>query len=220
MNKKAISRGCNLTHSRILTTVGVVELLFLLLLTARGDSITNLATRAFVLDTDFTRARLLPASSIPALDANTVALENQFADALPTSPTTDLLPSIVSTSGPASNDSSVEFVMSGAVSNATMLPTGETPAPILVPSVLGLEEPSQQTLDQAKAWAQVSLGWGHLMLQLFAPNPHPLPPGGSPQSDWNESDRPWPVIAAGAANRCSWNEPGLYRAQGLLSLCW
>lgn len=220
MNKKAINRGCILTHSRILTTVGAVGLLLLLTLTARGDLITNLPPRSFALDTAFTRETLLPFANLPASAPNPEGPVNQSEIAPLTSPMTELLPTVLPSTVTVLNDGPAEFVMTGAVSNITSHPAIGGPAPVIGPIVLVLEEPGQQTRDQARPWADVSLGWGDLMLQLFAPYAQPSPPGGRAQSGRDDSDRPWPVMAAGAANGCSWNEPGFYQAQGLLSICW
>ena len=220
MNKKAISRGHQFTRSRILITVGAVGLLLLILLPARGGSSTNLTLRAFALDTAFTRETLLPFANLPTPAPNPAGPVNQFEIAPATSPMTELLPTVFPATVTVLNDGPAEFFMTCAASNLTSHPAIEGPAPVLGPSVLVLEEPGLQTPDQARPWAEVSLGWGHLMLQLFAPYSHPSPPGERQQSDSDESDRPWPVISAGAANGCTWNEPGLYQAQGLLSLCW
>jgi hypothetical protein len=130
------------------------------------------------------------------------------------------MPEFLPTSTNVSIEGPTGFAMVGTFSNPSPLPALDGTTPVFGSSVLVLEELGGQLLNEPLPWAEVSLGWGHVLLQFFAPRSYPAPPGGQLQPDWDESDRPWPVMASGAATGNTWNEPGTYQAQGFLSFCW
>jgi len=222
MNLKALISDHRLTHFRIFATVGAVGLLCFFLLTARGDTANTTETSHSLTadsppsETSVSNITAAPETLLPASELGTSAPDanvplNALADSMPEILLTN---PIISTEGPTG------VTMIGILSDSSPLPVIEGTAPAFEPSVLGLAEPGEQLLNKPLPWAEVSLDWGHLLVQFFAPCPNPLPPGGRPQPDWDESDRPWPVMAAGAATGNSWNEPGTYQAQGFLSFCW
>ena len=232
MNRKAISNGCTLAHFRILIIVGTVGLLFSLLHAACGEVATNItetslfpslsssANETIVPDTVSTLGILQTPSDFATPDTNADDAMNRVGFIRPTISTTDPLQSILPANVNVENDNLTGFAMVRAASNLTLLPNIEGMTPVYGSKALELKELGAQKLNSPRPWAEASLGWGDSVVQFFAPFSYLSPPGGRQQSDWDESDHPWPVIAGGAASGNTWNEPGLYQAQGFLSICW
>jgi len=220
MNIKAISsNGCTLTHSRIFSIVGAAGFLLSLLHAAYGQVTTN-ATETILFPMLSSSAAGTIGPDITPTDTNVDESMNQVEFTRPIISTINPLQSILPTNINVGNDGVAGFAMAGAASNLTLLPNIEGMTPVYGSKVLELKEPGGEKFNSSLPWAEASLGWGDSVLQFFAPYSYPSPPGGRQQSDWDESDRPWPVIARGAASGNSWNDPGLYQAQGFLSICW
>lgn len=232
MNITAISNDCILAHFRIFIIVGVAGLLFSHLQAAHGEATTNAAEIILLpMPSSSVVGTIVPEiTSTPGIpqipfnlappDTNADDSMNQVGFTRSIFSTPDSLQSILPANPNAGNDSLAGFAMVETTFNPTLAPTIEGTPPVYDSKIMNLKAPRAKGFNTAKPWAEASLGWGDSLVQFFVPFFHPSPPGGQSLSDGDESERPWPVIAGGAASGCSWNEPGLYQAQGFLSFCW
>lgn len=227
MKKKATLKVC--TRSRFFDLVGLVGLLFTLVFIARADSSatgtnrlsapTNPASEIFASDV-IAAPKALPETPTPVLTEAKVNDSENGGAITPVLGPVKKEDTTESTGENLLSPEMAEFDIVGSVSNLNLRPSHEEATPVFTSSTFVLEESDWQSSDHPAPWAEFNLGWGHVLVRLFAPYSYPSPPGGQQSSELDESDRPWPVIAAGAATGNSWNEPSLYRAQGLLSLSW
>lgn len=231
--------------SRKLTSLAVLVPLFLFPLTARGDDTTNFTASglrptltAVDGETSAAEAAVPPEFTLPAsrdLMRNTNDDQAEIGDAsaggsllrqrmvLTTDGTTNLPSSILPSGEVAFDAGEAGFVAARALPNSTSILKREEPIPELGASVLVLEAPGSKVIHRAGSPATASLGGGQvgkLVVRFCEPSFHPSPPGGVSDLIRGETDRPWPVISAGAATGKCWNDPAIYQAQGFLSLHW
>lgn len=231
--------------SRKLTSLAVLVPLFLFPLTARGDGTTNFTASGFrptmaavdggtsaaatavppeltqTASHDLMRNTNDDQAEIGGISAGGAMLRQRMV--LTADGTTNLPSSILPSGEVAFDAGEAGFVAARALPNSTSILKREGPIPELGASVLVLEAPGSKVIHRAGPSAAASLGGGQvgkLVVRFCEPSFHPSPPGGGRDLIRGESDRPWPVISAGAATGKCWNDPATYQAQGLLSLHW
>ncbi|MGC3958048.1 MAG: hypothetical protein QM813_08960 [Verrucomicrobiota bacterium] len=229
MNTKAIRRNGILINSRIFSIAGAVGLLFALVLVAHADTTTNgvemrqqaaLASKTSAADMSYMLEMLFPTPELLKFDNISAGSRNHVVTPPAITANIDLLSSILPANETDSSNSLTGFLMVGTAldSNPPPVITGATS--ISDTATLALEDPGEQTVEYPQPWVEVNLGWGNLLMQFFVPSVFPAPPGERLQSGREESDRAWPVMAAGGATGNSWNEPCVYKAQRWLSINW
>lgn len=141
----------------------------------------------------------------------------------PRDPPASLLPTGL-LSNPAGRDGDAAgFVATRAFPDLTTSPARAIPTLLLGSSVLVLQEPRSDPLNRHDPPAGLKLGRsfaGDVAVRFFVPASKPAPPGRGHDLVSGESDRPWPVVAAGAAMGKCWNDPGVYQPQHFLLLDW
>jgi len=213
---------------------GLLIPLILFPLTARGAATTNFPASGFLPSAAAIMPELTLAASRDLMlntNDNQVGIGGTSAGGsmlrqgivIPTDATTNL-PSSISPSGAgALNTGEAGFVAARAQPNPISILKRESAMPDLGARVLILQVPGSKEIHREGALANARLGWGEvgkLVVRFCEPSFHPSPPGGSHDLIQSESDRPWPVISAGAATGKCWNDPATYQAQGFLSLHW
>lgn len=245
MKTKAKCGGRTWIPSRKLTILAVLLPLFIFPLPARGDGPTNFTASGFrptvasvdggtsaaaiavppkltqTASRDLMRSTNADQAEIGVTSAGGSMLRQRML--LTTDGTTNLPSSILPSGEVALDAGEAGFVAARALPNSTSILKREGPMPELGASALVLEAPGSKAIHRAGPSAAASLGGGQvgkLVVRFCEPSFHPSPPGGGSDLIRRESDRPWPIISAGAATGKCWNDPANYQAQGFLSLHW